>query len=330
MRKTKKPAASGLKKATEPTHKTPAVPAPDKSASPVLKAGSLSDLRKLQQQASKLAGAADGAKARSSAGSSTLAEGSSASTSTRKRPHRFIPPGSGPVLPRAASETRPLRRDGDGTLPTHSASRSMPSQSTAAVSSEGTARAPSPDASLSHDDIALFRRVVESVTPSGGDDRVQLPPTSSATPAQLALRRQHAMGRPAKSAATVSDHYTSAQLEQDSTAFLRAGHGPDLLKGLRRGKWPIDANLDLHGSTLDNARDRLDRFVQSCRDHEIRCVRVVHGKGHGSKNGDPVLKDTVRRWLSQLEVVQAWVECDEANGGAGAVLALLEKQKQAS
>src|SRR5690606_14169984 len=266
-----------------------------------------------------------GPKTRTSTGSSTLAEGSSASTSTRKRPHRFIPPGSGPVLPRAASETRPLRRDGDSTAPTHSASNSMPSPSTAAVSTQCTARAPSPGASLSGDDIALFRRVVESVTPSSGNDRVQLPPTSSATPAQLALRRQHAMGRPAKSAATVSDHYTSAQLEQDSTAFLRAGHGPDLVKGLRRGKWPVGASLDLHGCTLDDARDRLDRFVQSCRDHEIRCVRVVHGKGHGSKNGDPVLKDTVRRWLSQLEVVQAWVECDEANGGAGAVLALLEK-----
>src|SRR5690606_41759146 len=187
----------------------------------------------------------------------------SANTPTSERPYRFIPPGPGPVLPRPAPEPRPLRRDGDSTAPTHSASNSMPSQSTAAVSTQGTARAPSPGASLSGDDIALFRRVVESVTPSSGNDRVQLPPTSSATPAQLALRRQHAMGRPAKSAATVSDHYTSAQLEQDSTAFLRVGHGPDLVKGFRPGNWPVGASLVLHASTLDDARDRHDRILQS-------------------------------------------------------------------
>src|SRR5690606_42015723 len=66
----------------------------------------------------------------------------------------------------------------------------------------------------------LFRRVVESVTPSSGNDRVQLPPTSSATPAQLALRRQHAMGRPAKSAARSEEHTSELQSRENIVCRL--------------------------------------------------------------------------------------------------------------
>lgn len=133
------------------------------------------------------------------------------------------------------------------------------------------------------------------------------------------------MGQPVNPALDVSDHYTSARIHHNDTEFLQSGHGPHLIKGLKKGKWPIQASLDLHGANLDEARERMDRFIQSCRDHRIKCVRIVHGKGHGSRNGDAVLKETVRRWLSQLAVVQAYVECAEPEGGAGAVLVLLSK-----
>lgn len=278
----------------------------------MLKAGRLSDLRKLQQKAAKQSGNNETADASSvGAGKSTERGGAARGNTSRRRPHRFLPPRPGPVRSQRTETSAP-------------ASDAAPALVKSSPSASSDRHAPP---ALTDDDVALFRRVVESVTPSGGDDRVQLPPVPAATQAQLELRRQHAMGRPVKPAPTVSDQYTSAQLEQDSTSHLSPRHGPDLIKGLRRGRWTAHASLDLHGSTLDDARERLDRFIRSCRDHEIRCVRVVHGKGHGSQGGDPVLKETVRRWLSQIETVQAWVECDEANGGAGAVMALLEKNK---
>src|SRR3546814_8197526 len=96
-----------------------------------------------------------------------------------------------------------------------------------------------------------------------------------------------------------------------SDLFVRAGCGPDLPRDLKRGKWPMQASLDLHGSTQDEARTRLDQFLQSCLTHRIRCVQIVHGKGFGSKNGAPVLKESVRRWLTQFESVLAYVECSE-------------------
>jgi DNA-nicking Smr family endonuclease len=79
----------------------------------------------------------------------------------------------------------------------------------------------------------------------------------------------------------------------------------------------------LHGATLDEARARLDQFLQSCLSHQIKSVCIVHGKGYGSRDRTPVLKQTVRRWLTQIDAVLAYTECNEQNGGAGAVQVLL-------
>ena len=57
---------------------------------------------------------------------------------------------------------------------------------------------------------------------------------------------------------------------------------------------------------------------------EFRCVRVIDGKGLGSVNRTPVLKEKVRRWLVQKEEVLAFVEAPPNDGGAGVVLVLLK------
>jgi DNA-nicking Smr family endonuclease len=189
----------------------------------------------------------------------------------------------------------------------------------------GVAPAATPSTTLDPADAQLFRRVMQGVAPARGSDRAILAPVPAAAPDLLRQRREHAMGKELHIPPNVSDHYASAPTERDDTIYLKSGHGPDLLKGLRKGKWPVQASLDLHGANLDEARERLDRFIQSCREHHLKCVRIVHGKGYGSKNGDPVLKETVRRWLTQFSAVQAYMECSEADGGAGAVWVLLEK-----
>lgn len=182
-------------------------------------------------------------------------------------------------------------------------------------------QAPAPDA----DDQRAFRQAVKGAARLHGSQRAILPPVPTAPVAQLRQRRQAAIGAQHAPATPVSDLYTSARQAQDESEFVRAGSGPDLLKGLKRGKWPIGATLDLHGATLDEARERLDQFLQSCLTHHLRCVCVVHGKGHGSKNGTPVLKESVRRWLTQLTYVQAYAECREQDGGSGAVQVLLRQ-----
>ncbi|HEU0231115.1 MAG TPA: Smr/MutS family protein [Burkholderiaceae bacterium] len=175
---------------------------------------------------------------------------------------------------------------------------------------------------LTVEDAVLFKRAMRSVTPIRTTGRIILPPRPVPPKTLLRQRRLRAAGSEPAPLAAVSDAFAPAATAHDATSFVKAGRGPDLIRDLRRGKWPMQASLDLHGSTLDEARTRLDRFLVSCLSHGIRSVQIVHGKGLGSKDG-PVLKQTVRRWLTQIDAVIAYVECADVHGGSGAVQVLL-------
>lgn len=181
--------------------------------------------------------------------------------------------------------------------------------------------------SLSAEDRALFLQHMRDVRPIPAPERLSPPPAPHASTQQLSDRRRRAAGDDGLATPTalqaLSDHFQAVQLRTGDDSFLQAGYGPDLLTKLRQGQWPIEASLDLHGATLDQARERLDRFLATCLAHRIKCVCIVHGKGYGSRDGKPVLKDSIRRWLGQLVCVRAYIECHEHNGGTGAVQVLL-------
>ncbi|CAM5197473.1 Endonuclease MutS2 [Castellaniella defragrans] len=188
----------------------------------------------------------------------------------------------------------------------------------------GGARA-TPAPVLDAGDLALFQQAMRFVQPlahHGG--RARSPHREPE--ALLHMRRAHAQGADApQERPTPRSHRRAptAAADPEAQEFLQPGCGPDLLRGLRRGKWLPEAILDLHGSSEEQAHDRLDRFVSTCVEHGIRCVRIVHGKGIGSRHGSPILKSAVRIHLGRLLAVQAWVQCAEPDGGAGAVTALL-------
>jgi DNA-nicking Smr family endonuclease len=112
------------------------------------------------------------------------------------------------------------------------------------------------------------------------------------------------------------------ELEAEQT-FVRRGIGSDVLAKLRRGRWSVQAELDLHGLTADESRDTLADFLLDARARGLRCVRVIHGKGLTSPNREPVLKGKVRKWLSHWDDVLAYCEAPRHAGGGGAVLILL-------
>jgi DNA-nicking Smr family endonuclease len=113
------------------------------------------------------------------------------------------------------------------------------------------------------------------------------------------------------------------QEHEGEQTFLRRGLGQDVLSRLRRGHWSVQAELDLHGKTSDEARDTLADFLLEARARGIRCVRVIHGKGLSSPSKEPVLKGKVRRWLAHWDDVLAYCEAPRHAGGGGAVLILL-------
>jgi len=124
----------------------------------------------------------------------------------------------------------------------------------------------------------------------------------------------------------ISDEFdVSTLLDTDEhLSFRRPGIGPDVTRKLRRGDWAIQRQLDLHGLRTEEAREALAQFIREARKHGIRCVRVVHGKGLGSPGKTPVLKSRVHSWLVQKKEVLAFVQAKPAEGGAGALIVLLQ------
>lgn len=124
---------------------------------------------------------------------------------------------------------------------------------------------------------------------------------------------------------SLSDEFdVESLLETDeSLSFRRPEVGQDVTRKLRRGVWAVQGHLDLHGLRTDEARERVGAFLREAQTKSWRCVRIVHGKGLGSPGKQPVLKDKVRRWLVQSDRVLAFVQARGDDGGAGALVVLL-------
>ena len=80
----------------------------------------------------------------------------------------------------------------------------------------------------------------------------------------------------------------------------------------------------MHGHTADQARAALDTFILECREANLRCVRVIHGKGNRSQSG-PVIKPLVATWLERRKDVLAFCTAPANDGGSGALYLLLAK-----
>ena len=115
----------------------------------------------------------------------------------------------------------------------------------------------------------------------------------------------------------------SLLLTDDGLSFRRSGIAADVVARLRRGQWALQGQIDLHGLTRDEARDRLAAFIRESQRRGLRCLRVVHGKGLGSPGRQSVLKAKVQRWLAQRDEVIAFAQATGPQGGAGALIVLL-------
>jgi DNA-nicking Smr family endonuclease len=174
-------------------------------------------------------------------------------------------------------------------------------------------------------DVETFRAAVRDVTPLAQTPSV----AGLASPKPRARLRNGTAppfsdlplvgGLPADESAPAADTVTG----DEALSFQRAGVRIQVMRRLRRGFYPIDDELDLHGQSQMAARGRLAEFIARSRDRGCRCVRIIHGKGHRSGVRGPVLKTAVNLWLRRLPDVMAFVSARAMDGGAGAVYVLL-------
>jgi DNA-nicking Smr family endonuclease len=102
----------------------------------------------------------------------------------------------------------------------------------------------------------------------------------------------------------------------------------DVLRALRRGRFPVDARLDLHGMSVPEARAQLELFLRTMRARGERCVLVIHGKGEHSPLGIGLLRGEISAWLSQgasSAHVAAFATAQSDDGGEGAVYVLIRR-----
>ena len=164
---------------------------------------------------------------------------------------------------------------------------------------------------MGKEDAELFRKTIGVVTPLAEQNRI-LPPQ----PVTQARVRRTTL------TTSVPDTLSDTQQDDAPEEFLSNGLSRLALRRLRH--CAVQDSLDLHGSTVDAARALLQQFLLEAHMHELRCVRVIHGKGINSRNNEAVLRTQTRHWLTQHPQVLAFCAAPPREGGSGASIVLLK------
>jgi DNA-nicking Smr family endonuclease len=96
---------------------------------------------------------------------------------------------------------------------------------------------------------------------------------------------------------------------------------------LRRGQIAIEAQIDLHGLTQDEAFTAIQGFLAESLQAARRCVLVITGKGT-ARDGGGVLRSAVPRWLTEgiyREHLIGIAVAFPQHGGEGALYVLLRR-----
>jgi len=110
--------------------------------------------------------------------------------------------------------------------------------------------------------------------------------------------------------------------------FARDGVQPKFMSQLKKGQYPIDTKVDLHGVTIDQAGMKLHQAINNALSQQMRCLLVVHGRGKGSFDNKPAIKAHVDLWLRDTPAVLAFHSALPKHGGTGAVYVLLKRQRE--
>ena len=175
-----------------------------------------------------------------------------------------------------------------------------------------------------NDESDLFSEEMDGVAPLKKKDKVHLPARQIQTPGHL-VRRLSAVTEKAVD----DNHLATDQVEilssNDVLEYKKEGVQNSVYKKLRMGKYSVEARLDLHRMTVEDARKEVFRFIQDCMKYDLRTVIILHGKGDRNPDKKAVLKSYLSKWLPDLDDVLAFHSAQNYHGGTGAVYVLLRK-----
>lgn len=117
---------------------------------------------------------------------------------------------------------------------------------------------------------------------------------------------------------------TDQAIQGEPALFVRPGLQRKIVKRLKRGDYPYQDVLDLHGMRFRDAETSLDQFLSQAIRHNYTCVLIIHGKGHRSENNISVLKPLTIKQLKATAEIKAFCSAHPKDGGTGAIYALLK------
>lgn len=184
----------------------------------------------------------------------------------------------------------------------------------------------SPEA-LMQREKAVFLAEMAGVTPLPKDPRGRIEKPQSLPSQPLSAIDEYEALADLRDLVTGRGEFT-IQYTDEYMEGLAPGVDRRLAQRLHRGDYAVQAHLDLHGHTVEEAKVLVDRFLTAAYAAGQRCMLLIHGRGLNSKDNKPVLKEQVRIWLSHgrlSRLVLAFATAPLTNGGAGAVYVLLRR-----
>ena len=190
---------------------------------------------------------------------------------------------------------------------------------------------PSPARSTSSTDEALdFHRLMSGVVPLDDKKHQRVAKTGDGPAPVSRTKKAEAPDETMEHLRVLIDEGSKFEVADDGRRVEghRVDVPPDFVRRLRRGGFPIDGSLDLHGRSAAESRELLATFLRDKRARGERCVLVIHGKGEHSPGGVAILRGEISAWLSQGAPsvhVAAFASALEADGGDVAVYVLLRR-----
>lgn len=172
------------------------------------------------------------------------------------------------------------------------------------------------------EDLALFREAIGPVRRIEREGPAVQPPRPAPRPRQREADELQALVDMATDPFAFGDGDSGEAL-----AYVKPGTSPKILKQLKRGQFAVQDEIDLHQMNAAAAESSIRLFLAEARLHDLRCVRIIHGKGLRSKSQGPVLKRLTEHMLRQRGDVLAFASGRTSQGGTGAVLVLLARRR---
>jgi DNA-nicking Smr family endonuclease len=175
------------------------------------------------------------------------------------------------------------------------------------------------------DDFDEFLKEVGDVQPLKQPKKADIKKETEVTPGLIARKQAAVSDLPTDTNFLTSEaDFIEFVLPQDPLGYKKDGVQEGVYKKLRQGKYTMDARLDLHHHTVEQARKAVFEFISDCLKYDIRTGIIVHGKGE-REEPRALLKSYTNKWLREIPEVLAFHSALKQNGGMGAVYVLLKK-----